>query len=104
MKNIVERLPGVKRSRPPEECNMNVEVIESLGKVRKSIFGNVLEALRACGVNGKVVLVNDLQTILKYGVKSAPALIVNGIVLFAGKSMSPDEIIKLLQQNFSTFT
>lgn len=83
---------------------MNVEVIESLGKVRKSIFGNVLEALRACGVNGKVVLVNDLQTILKYGVKSAPALIVNGIVIFAGKSMSPDEIIKLLQQNLSTFT
>lgn len=83
---------------------MNVEVIESLGKVRKSIFGNVLEASRACGVNGKVVLVNDLQTILKYGVKSAPALIVNGIVIFAGKSMSPDEIIKLLQQNLSTFT
>jgi hypothetical protein len=83
---------------------MKIEVIETIGKVRNSLFGNVLEALKACGVNGKVVLVNDIRTILKYGVKSAPALIVNGIVMFAGKSMSPEEIIKLLQQNQSTFT
>jgi len=83
---------------------MKIEVIETIGKVRNTLFGNVLEALKACGVNGKVVLVNDIKTILKYGVKSAPALIVNGIVMFAGKSMSPEEIIKLLQQNHSTFT
>jgi len=83
---------------------MKIEVIETIGKVRNTLFGNVLEALKACGVNGKVVLVNDIKTILKYGVKSAPALIVNGIVMFAGKSMSPEEIIKLLQQNQSTFT
>jgi protein-disulfide isomerase len=83
---------------------MKIEVIETIGKVRNTLFGNVLEALKACGMNGKVVLVNDIKTILKYGVKSAPALIVNGIVMFAGKSMSPEEIIKLLQQNHSTFT
>ena len=83
---------------------MKIEVIETSGNVRKSLFGNVLEALKACGLNGKVVLVNDIQTILKYGVKSYPALVINGIVMFAGKSLSPEEIIKLLQQNLSTFT
>ena len=83
---------------------MKIEVIETIGKVRNTLFGNVLEALKACGVNGKVVLVNDIRTILKYGVKSAPALIVNGIVMCAGKSIPPEEIIKLLQQNHSTFT
>ena len=83
---------------------MKIEVIETSGNVRKSLFGNVLEALKACGLNGKVVLVSDIQTILKYGVKSYPALVINGIVLFAGKSLSPEEIIKLLQQNLSTFT
>ncbi|MBW4056911.1 MAG: thioredoxin family protein [Proteobacteria bacterium] len=64
----------------------------------------MLEALRACGLNGKVVVVKDIRTILKYGVKSAPALIINGIVLFAGQSQSPEEIIKLIQQNLSNFT
>jgi predicted thioredoxin/glutaredoxin len=60
-----------------------------------------LEALKACRLTGKVVMVKDMKTILKYGVTSAPALVINGIVMFAGKSMSPEEIIKLIQQNVS---
>jgi hypothetical protein len=83
---------------------MKIEVIENIGKVRNTIFGNVLEALKACGVTGKVVMVNDIKTIMLYGVKSAPALIINGIVLFAGSSLPTEEIIKILQQNLSTFT
>ena len=83
---------------------MKIEVIETIGKVPKTLFGNVLEALKACGINGKVVVINDLKTIMRYGVKSAPALIINGIVMFAGKSQSPEEIIKLIQQNLTTFT
>lgn len=82
---------------------MRIEVIETIGKVRKTLFGNVLEALKACGINGKVVVVNDIKTIMKYGVTSAPALVINGIVMCAGKLQSPEEIIKLLQQNLSTF-
>jgi hypothetical protein len=88
----------------PMEDKMKIEVIENIGKIRNSIFGNVLEALKECGVNGKVVMVNDIKTIMLYGVKSAPALIINGIVMFAGTSLPTEEIIKLLQQNFSTFT
>ena len=79
---------------------MKIEVIETIGKKAcKTLFGNVLEALKACGVNGKVVMVNDIKTILKYGVKSAPVLVINGIVVFAGTSLPTEEIIKLLQQN-----
>ena len=83
---------------------MKIEVIENIGKVRNAIFGNVLEALKACGVTGKVVMVNDIKTIMLYGVKSAPALIINGIVLFAGTSLPTKEIIRILQQNLSKFT
>ena len=78
---------------------MKIEVIEAIGKVRKTLFGNVLEAVKACGINGKVVMVNDIRTILKYGVKSAPALVINGIVVFAGTSLPTEEIIKLLRHN-----
>ena len=78
---------------------MKIEVIETIGTVRKSLFANVLEAVKACGISAKVVVVKDIQTILKYGVKSTPALVLNGIVMFAGKSLSAEEIIKLLQQH-----
>lgn len=81
---------------------MKIEVIETIGKrVYSTLFGNVLEALKACGLNGRVVAVSDLKTILKYGVKSSPALVINGIVMFAGKSLPPEELIKFLQQNLS---
>ncbi len=83
---------------------MKIEVVETIGKVRKTIFGNVLEALKACGFNGKVEIVSDLATIIRYGVKSAPALIVNGMVLFAGQSRTTAEIMKLLQNNISRFS
>jgi protein-disulfide isomerase len=80
--------------------HMRIEVIESIGKKAcYSLFGNVLEALKACRLKGKVVVVKDMKTILKYGITSAPALVINGIVVFAGKSMPPEEIITFLQQN-----
>jgi cyclopropane fatty-acyl-phospholipid synthase-like methyltransferase len=84
---------------------MKIEVIESIGKrAYKSLFGNVLEALKTCGLNGKVVMVKDMKTILRYGVKAAPALIINGMVVFAGKTLPTEEIVKLLQQNINPFT
>lgn len=82
---------------------MKIEVIETTNKLRMSFFGNVLEALRACGITGKVVVVKDIKTILKYGVKTAPVLIINGIVMFAGTPQSSEEIIKLIQQSISNF-
>ncbi len=83
---------------------MKIEVIETIGEVRRSLFGNVLEALKACGINGKVVVVNNAKTILRYGITTAPALVINGIVLFAGKSQSPEEIMKLLQLNIQNLS
>lgn len=39
---------------------MKLEVIETTGRIRKSLFGNISEALRACGITGKVVVVKDI--------------------------------------------
>lgn len=84
---------------------MKIEVIETIGKSVSNIFlGNAFEALKACGITGKVVIVKDIQTILKYGIRSTPTLVINGVVMFAGHLPSSEEIIKLLQQNLSTFT
>ena len=51
---------------------MKIEVIETKGTGNKGLFINVLEAIKACGINGKVELVNDIQTILKYGIRATP--------------------------------
>ena len=84
---------------------MRIEVIESFGKkVSTAFLGNAFEAIKECGINGKVTVVRDIKTILKYGITSTPALVINGVVLFAGTLPSADEIVKLLQQHFSTFT
>lgn len=84
---------------------MRIEVIESIGKKVSSAFlGNAFEAIKACGISGKVTVVRDIQTILKYGITATPALVINGVVLFAGTLPPAEEIVKLLQQNLSTFT
>jgi protein-disulfide isomerase len=78
---------------------MKIEVIETKGTGNKGLFINVLEAIKACGINGKVEMVNDIQTILKYGIRATPALVVNGVVMVAGQLRSSEEIMKLLQQH-----
>jgi len=84
---------------------MKIEVIEMIGKsVSNTFLGNAFEAIKACGITGKVKVVRDIQTILKYGIKTTPALVINGVVMFAGNLPSQEEIIKLLQQHLSTFT
>ncbi|MDD2582581.1 MAG: thioredoxin family protein [Desulfuromonadaceae bacterium] len=84
---------------------MKIEVIMTHGrKVSRTFLGNAFEAIKACGMHGKVVVVNDLQAILKYGIKSTPTLVINGVVVIAGNLLSQDEIIKALQQHLSSFT
>jgi len=84
---------------------MKIEVIEPSGKnVNRAFLGNAFEAIKACGITGKVVVVRDLKTILKYGITATPALVVNGVVMFAGSLPSAEELLKLLQQNISTFS
>ena len=84
---------------------MKIEVIMDRGKkVSRSFLGNAFEAIKACGINGKVVVVNDIGAIFKYGIKSTPTLVINGAVVIAGNLMSQEEIIRALQQHLSSLT
>lgn len=82
---------------------MKIEVIEAVGQKTSAFLGDVLEAVKSCGLNAKVIVQKDMNYVLKYGV-AAPALIVNGMVLFAGKTMAVEEMTKLLQQNLTPFS
>ena len=43
------------------------------------------DAVRESGVEAEVIKTGDMETIAKYGVLSAPALVVDGVVKVAGK-------------------
>ena len=84
---------------------MKIEIIETIGKkVNNDFLGNAFEAIKACGITGKVVVVRDIKTILKYGIKSTPALVINGIVVLVGNFPAQEDILKLLQQNLHNFS
>jgi small redox-active disulfide protein 2 len=57
---------------------------------------NVLKAIQESGLNAQVVKVTDLQAIMKYGVISTPALVVDEAVKSTGRILSPSDIIKLI--------
>jgi protein-disulfide isomerase len=84
---------------------MKIRVIMTRGKkISREFLGNVFEAIKACGLNGKVVVDNDFQTNLKYGIKSTPTLVINGVVIIAGNLLSQEEVISALQKYLSSFT
>ena len=82
---------------------MKIEILDTGSAMCKTLLGNTLEALRESGKNGRVVIIKDIRRIMKYGVIVAPALVINGVVMFSGRMSSPEEIIALLQRNLSSF-
>jgi len=48
------------------------------------------------GTEAEIIKVEDIPSIMKYGVMSTPALVIDGKVAFSGKTMSAAEIKALL--------
>lgn len=55
------------------------------------------EALEKLGINTTIDHVTDFTQIAAYGVMSTPALVVDGKVVFYGKVLKTDEVVKLLE-------
>ena len=62
------------------KCNKTKEVIEKV--------------LKSTGVKAEVVKVEDIETILKYGVMITPAVVVDGDVKIVGKVPDEKEVRK----------
>lgn len=58
---------------------------------------NVQTAVQQSGLDATVEKVEDIQTILKYGVMSTPALVVDGKVAMQGKVVPSEEIRRVLE-------
>ena len=62
----------------------------------KTLYEAVQAALKQKGIAAEVVKVEDIPSIMKYGVMSTPALVIDGRVMFPGKTASASEIAGML--------
>jgi small redox-active disulfide protein 2 len=75
---------------------MKIEVLGTGCAKCTTLYDNVRKALELAGREAEVVKVQDIPSIMKYGVMSTPALVVDGVVKFSGKAPSPEELRGLL--------
>ncbi len=75
---------------------MKIEIL-GIGCARcKTLYENTKMALEESDKSAEVIKVEDIQSIMKHGVMSTPALVIDGQVKFAGKVASVAEIIGML--------
>lgn len=75
---------------------MKIEVLGTGCAKCTTLYENTKKALAVCGKSAEVVKVQDIPTIMKYGVMSTPALVIDGQVKFSGKVASVEEIRGML--------
>ena len=62
----------------------------------KLLYANAATAIKALGIEAQIEKVEKIVDIMKFGVMSTPALVVDGAVKSVGKVLSPGEIQKFL--------
>lgn len=75
-------------------------VIKILGSGCSScvkLMDNTKEALKELGIEAELEKVEDFRDIMKYGVMTTPALVVDEKVLSSGKVLKTKDIVKLLK-------
>jgi len=58
----------------------------------KLLFANTEAAIKNAGIEAQIEKVEKIADIMKFGVMSTPALVVDGAVKSVGKVLTPDEI------------
>ena len=75
---------------------MKIEILGTGYAKCKTLYENARAAVQEKGIEAEIVKIEDIQSIMKYGVMSTPALVVDGKVIFSGKTASAGEIKGLL--------
>ena len=75
---------------------MEIKVIGTGCEKCGKLYENTLEAVKAAGVEANIQRVEDLLDIVRLGVMSSPALMIDGKLVVAGRIAKVDEIRRLL--------
>jgi small redox-active disulfide protein 2 len=76
---------------------MKIQVLGTGCAKCKQLTANAEKAVATLGVDATVEKVEDLREIMKFGVMTTPALVVDGKVRAAGKLLTPEAVIELLR-------
>lgn len=75
---------------------MKIQVLGTGCPKCKQLTLNAQRAVAELGLSATVEKVEDLREIMKFGVMSTPALVVDGLVRSTGRVLSPDDVKALL--------
>lgn len=76
---------------------MKIEVLGTGCQKCSNLYSAAKQAAAELGIDAEFVKVEDIKSIMKYGVMSTPALVVNGVVKVAGKVPGKEEIKAFLK-------
>ena len=76
---------------------MEIKVIGTGCEKCGKLYENTLEAVKVAGVEANIQRVEDLLDIVRLGVMSSPALMIDGKLVVAGRIAKVDEIRRLLE-------
>lgn len=76
---------------------MTIQILGTGCAKCKTLLANTQAAVQALGISADVEKVEDIQQIIRFGVMTTPALVVDGTVRVAGRVPSVDEIKELLR-------
>lgn len=76
---------------------MDIKILGSGCPNCKRLEANTRKALEELGLEATVSKVTDYKDIMSYGIMSTPGLVVDGVVLSAGRVLQPKEIVELLK-------
>jgi len=62
-----------------------------------ALYENAQAAVKSAGVEAHIEKVEKITEIIAYGAMTTPALVVDGQVKSAGKTLSPEQIIELIR-------
>lgn len=77
---------------------MKIEILGVGCPKCKQLTANAEAAVKELNIQAEIGKVTDIDKITKYGVMMTPALVVDGTVVLAGKVLSKEEIIKLIEK------
>jgi small redox-active disulfide protein 2 len=77
---------------------MKIQILGTGCPKCKQLTANAVQAVRDTGVQAEIEKVDNLAEIMKFGVMSTPALVIDGEVKSAGRVLSPKDIADLLRE------
>ena len=77
---------------------MKIQILGTGCPKCKKLAANAEEAVKQAGIEAEVVKITDINEIADFGVAFTPGLAIDGQIKAAGKLLTVEQIVKILQE------